>query len=183
MPSRQERSEFWQNDKDLGWSQIPNTNSQFLHPEFKVKVRVNSEGLRDDEFTIKRKSKKRILILGDSFAWGFGVEEKDRFSELLENKLDNYAIINAGVSGYSTIQQLLYLKEKGIKYNPDIVLLLFFQNDYYENSASNVYWHNKPYAVIENDSLIINNMPVPEQNLYQKFRAYMKANFYSVTFF
>ncbi len=181
-PARQERGTFWQFDSLLGWSQIPNVKAKFNHPEFSVDVRINSKGLRDDEYSYVRSDKNRALILGDSFAWGFGVDEKHRFSELLDSKLPNWEIINAGISGYSTVQQLLYFQNEGYKYEPDMVILLLFENDLVENTLETIYWHNKPYAVLEKEKVVIENLPVLMQSVYQKFRAFLKANFYTTTF-
>ena len=76
---------------------------------------------------------KRKLVLGDSFGWGFGVEHQEQFGEILENMHPDWEIVNASVSDYSTDQQYLFYREKGMSFKPDIVLLLFYENDFLDN--------------------------------------------------
>ena len=114
-PTREERVKFWIHSELLGWEHTPNQQGRFNHRDFSVDVAINSHGMRDDEYSIERTDKKRMLVLGDSFGWGFGVEHQERFSEMLEKKHRNWEIINASVSGYGTDQQYLFLREKGMR--------------------------------------------------------------------
>lgn len=167
-PARAERALFWHYDATLGWSHRPNQDGRFVHRDFSVRVKTNSAGLRDDEYRIERTDKKRMLVLGDSFAWGFGVELADRFDKIIEQRLANWEVINAAVSGYGTDQQFLYLRDIGTAYQPDVVLLLLHENDFSTNIAAEAYWYNKPYFSLENDRLTLSNVPVPEATFLQK---------------
>lgn len=179
-PARAERVNFWVYDELLGWAHKPLQHGQFKHPDFSVTVNINSRGLRDTEYPIQRTTgKKRMLVLGDSFGWGFGVEQEARFSEVLENEHPDWEIINASVSGYGTDQQLLYLKEYGIAYEPDIVLLLFCENDFTNNIRSEQNWFNKPFFTMENNALILRNNPVPQSTLRQRLDRF----FFGKTYF
>ncbi len=115
------------------------TISQSPHGEYKVKVKINRNGLRDKKIPIRKgNTEKRILILGDSFPEGIHVELMETYPKVLEQELkskgyNNFTVINAGVAGYSTIHEYLLLKNKGLDYNPDIVILSFFMNDVSEN--------------------------------------------------
>jgi hypothetical protein len=90
--------------------------------------------LRDREYDYS-KTHSRILVLGDSFAAGHGVTQEETFSEVLENLLEGRVdVINAAVPGWGTVQQLLWFKEEGLRYDPDLVLCMFFiGNDRNEN--------------------------------------------------
>jgi hypothetical protein len=44
--------------------------------------------------------------------------------------------MNAGVGGYSTVQEFLYLQDEGMKFSPDLVLLMVFENDFTDNCLS-----------------------------------------------
>lgn len=97
-------------------------------------VKINSKGLRDKEYVFEKpKADYRILVLGDSITFGFGVSAEQRFSDLLSQKINANAkkveVINTGVGNYNTEQQLAYLKNEGLRYNPDEVLLAFYIND------------------------------------------------------
>jgi lysophospholipase L1-like esterase len=133
-------------------------------------VRINQKGLRDREHSYERlPHTNRILVLGDSFAWGYGIEESERFSQLLETSL-GVEVINAGVSGYSTDQELLWFKGEGIKYNPDLVILIFTGNDIGDNQrqlVNTIYY--KPQFVLEEDHLILTGYPVPRTKAQGRF--------------
>ena len=114
-----ERDRFWKYDSLLGWVHEPGQEGIFETEKFRTAVRINDKGLRDRAHTYERQNDtKRILVLGDSFAWGYGIEESERFSQLLEKSL-GLEVINAGVSGYSTDQELLWYENEGIKYETD----------------------------------------------------------------
>ena len=94
--------------------------------------RTNSRGLRDREYIFEEPPGKcRIIVLGDSMTFGAGgVDNKDLFTELLENSDPRLEVINLGVPAYSTDQEYLYLKREGLLYHPDLVILCIFRNDF-----------------------------------------------------
>src|SRR5688572_973089 len=165
-----ERDRFWKYDSLLGWVHQPGQEGIFETPQFRTVVRINENGLRDRQHSYERQNdSKRILVLGDSFAWGYGVEESERFSQLLEEEL-GVEVINAGVSGYSTDQELLWYRSEGIKYETDLVVLVMAGNDVGDNEqqlVSTIYY--KPKFVIEDGQLVLTNYPVPQTSLQGKF--------------
>jgi len=170
---------FWAYDPELGWGHTPGASGRLEYVDFSVGVEINSEGLRDRDYPLGRvPGKHRMLVLGDSFAWGYGVEQNERFSEVIEKSRPDWEIINAGVSGYGTDQEYLYYKLRGSKYRPDVVLVLFFSNDL-ENVANSVqYYHNKPLFVAEGDGIRLTNTPVPEVTLSQRVANFIARNTY-----
>jgi hypothetical protein len=94
-----------------------------LRWRFSPKDGRNSLGLRSAE--IGPKEKFRILFLGDSVLWGIGYHTK-----VIEDNL-NVEVINAGVPGYTTYQELEFLKAYGLDMNPDLVIIGFALNDVY----------------------------------------------------
>jgi hypothetical protein len=145
-----ERDRFWKYDALLGWAHRPGQVGIFETSEFRTVVRINEKGLRDRSHSYERQNdSQRMVVLGDSFAWGYGVEEYERFSQLLEGSLD-VEVINAGVSGYSTDQELLWYKYEGAKYDTDLVILVVTGNDVGDNDrqlVNTIYY--KPRFVIE----------------------------------
>ena len=165
-----ERDRFWKYDSLLGWVHQPGQEGSFETPQFRTVVRINEKGLRDGEHSYERQNdRKRILVLGDSFAWGYGVEESERFSQLIEKSLD-VEVINAGVSGYSTDQELLWYRSEGIKYETDLVILVLAGNDVGDNDheiVSTIYY--KPRFVLEEGRLALKGYPVPKTSPQGRF--------------
>lgn len=158
-----ERDRYWKYDELLGWAHQPGQEGIFETPQFRTDVRINERGLRDRSHSYDRQdATQRILVLGDSFAWGYGVEESERFSQLLEKSLD-VEVINAGVSGYSTDQELLWYENEGIKYETDLVILIVTGNDVGDNDrqlVNNIYY--KPKFVLQDGKLVAVGYPVPK---------------------
>ncbi|MDP6151658.1 MAG: SGNH/GDSL hydrolase family protein [Gammaproteobacteria bacterium] len=113
---------------NIGHMHVPNTEAYLMG----VDVSINSDGLRDDEYTVERNDKYRIAVLGDSLTFGWGVEKSDTYEVLLESMLGetrSTEMINFGHGNYNTVQQVNLFKEKGLKYNPDSVVVFYFIND------------------------------------------------------
>ena len=96
--------------------------------KFGTHVQTNSHGFRDHEHDVgKKEGVLRILLLGDSFMEALQVEFADAFPSLLETQLRTLLgcqveVINAGVSGWGTDDEVTYLIRKGREFHPDIVL-------------------------------------------------------------
>jgi lysophospholipase L1-like esterase len=165
-----ERDRFWKYDSLLGWAHKPGQGGIFETPQFRTTVRINEEGLRDREHSYERQNDvERILVLGDSFAWGYGVEESERFSQLLEASL-GVEVINAAVSGYSTDQELLWYRSEGIKYETDLVMVVMAGNDVGDNDrelVSTIYY--KPRFALEDGHLVPKGYPVPKTSTQGRF--------------
>jgi lysophospholipase L1-like esterase len=93
-----------------------------------VKVRTNSQGLRDKEYSFERNSKKRWIFLGDSLTFAWGVEKERSFESILEKEL-GHEIINFAHGNYNTQQEVEYFHDNWKKYSPDKVVLFYFLND------------------------------------------------------
>src|SRR5687767_1736172 len=79
-------------DPELGWSNRPGARGHVVVREaetpFDYRARINSLGLRDPERTVaKPQGVRRIVLLGDSMTWGWGANDGERFSDLLEREL------------------------------------------------------------------------------------------------
>jgi len=154
-------------DPVMGWVNKPLKNegvhfeyapSRFFH------VTHNSHGLRGKETGYeKRPGIRRILFVGDSYFWGYGVSDADVLTEVLQRALPpSYEVLNGGTSGYGTDQAYLWLKNEGLKYRPDIVIFGFSAaNDLDEITSSVAYFTPKPLFVFEGSDLVLKNVPVP----------------------
>lgn len=149
--------ECFQNDILLNHSHKPSSSCQFRTKFWYVNYKINSFGLRDFEYPQKKpENTYRILALGDSFTEGFGVKQKESWPKILEKNLTSnikdkhIEVINAGVAGYSPLLEYLYLKEKGLELEPDLVIVAFDLTDFlddieYAKQAN--YLANEPVSV------------------------------------
>lgn len=154
-------------DPVIGWVNKPFKDESVrfeFAPSRYFRVKHNSKGLRGPEADYqKAPGVRRILFVGDSFFWGYGVENAEVLTEVLQHKVGARAeILNGGVTGYGTDQELLWLENEGLKYQPDIVVLgLSFANDFDEISNSVSYHYPKPIFMLEKGRLVLKNVPVP----------------------
>lgn len=168
--------EFYQHDPNFGWSKIPNIKKIRVSVRGKNRVlyEINSKGIRGEEYPYKKPDDEyRILVIGDSFADGYMIEFKDLFSEVLDSRLNgmnkhkNIEVINTGTSGWSTDQELIFFQREGRKYNPDLVILMFYENDItYNNRPKDWSMYYKPMFKLENGNLILTNVPVPKPDIF-----------------
>jgi len=115
-------------DPLVGHHHKPNSRARLMG----VEVETNSDGFRDDEYPIEKGPKRRIIFLGDSLTLGWGVAKEETFEHRLESALNDVApteIINLGVGNYNTTQEVNLFFDKGLKYDPDQVVLFYFIND------------------------------------------------------
>jgi hypothetical protein len=93
-------------------------------------IRVNRLGFRDREIPPKTAGKYRIAIIGDSFTWGQGIEENERFSNLLQQFLGpRYEVFNFGIPAHNMPEHLEVLSQV-LPVSPDFVLLQLYINDF-----------------------------------------------------
>jgi hypothetical protein len=160
-----ERSLSYRYDAELGWAPAPNSSSTVANART-IHARHNSLGLRDIEFSLD--AKPTILFLGDSFVWGLDAEADERFTDLLRSRISSYKILAAGVSGFGTDQEYLFLQRLWPKVKPAVVMLIFCtQNDRLDNSTNIRYeGYQKPYfATAADGSLVLQGEPVPKSRL------------------
>ena len=95
--------------------------------------RTNSHGQRDRERTLaKPEGVRRVLLLGDSVVEGHGLRESETMSQQLEALYSDGTteVLNFGVSAYCTLAEIELLEVKGVRFDPDVVVLVFVENDF-----------------------------------------------------
>lgn len=106
-----------------------------VNTNLRANRRENSRGYRDLEREFpKPPGVRRVLCLGDSFAWGVGVELEDAYPHRLERALrrrrsEAWEVVNLARPGMNTVDHLAQLREEGLVYEPEVVLLGYVLND------------------------------------------------------
>lgn len=119
---------------------VPNTVCRSRYSEWETVFKVNNLGFRDEPMTVEKpEGVFRILLLGDSFIEGEGVNLEQTAAQVLERKLTDIVgrpveVVNMGVMSYSPIIYRRVIEDKGLPLNPDLVIVAVdmsdFQNDY-----------------------------------------------------
>jgi hypothetical protein len=147
-------------DPELGWSPVPNSKSMIALPRT-VEVSHNSLGIRDAEYVAD--GRPAVLVMGDSLTWGYNVEASERFTDALGKDLSRYRFVNAGVSGFGTDQEFLFLQRLWGAVQPAIVVLIFCtDNDRTDNSRNQRYFSYKPYLRQTTDGWKFDGLPPPK---------------------
>jgi len=99
-----------------------------------VRVSINELGLRDHNLVKKQDGELRILLLGDSVTFGWGVPIEATFGRKLESALAlqrgrTVRTVNTGVGSYNTVQEYTVLRTYADIIEPDVVVLLYVNND------------------------------------------------------
>jgi hypothetical protein len=180
-PVEDEKNRFCRFDHELGWAPLENVT----YAEKGVVVHQNQFGLRaPDDIELKNRSgRKRVLVLGDSYVWGFGTTQEELFTAPQVYRTDD-ELINAGVSGYGTDQAYLFYLREGQKFDLDEVVLAFtLINDVANNLNSKQYSYLKPYFTLNAGELVLHNDHVRDsiverfgRTLRRKSRLYDLSN-------
>ena len=121
------------------------------------RITINRLGYRGREVDrAARSGETRLVMLGDSLAFGTEVDDEDTFARLLDRD-EALEIVNLSVPGYGPDQELLKLEREGLGYQPDVVMLnLCLDNDFADAQLSRFLYdgvHPKPYFVLEGGRL------------------------------
>jgi hypothetical protein len=154
-------------DPWVGWVHLPDHRAELQSEDpalgRRVHIRTNSLGLVD----VPREARKppgvrRVLLLGDSFVEAAQVPPDSAIGRCLERRLDErlgggVEVWNCGVAGYSTAQELLYLRHVAVRFHPDLVVLLFLAGndvaDEVPELATSL--RNRPFFRLDGDSLVL----------------------------
>jgi lysophospholipase L1-like esterase len=128
-------------DEMLGMQYTPRARWQFFHPEYVAEYAINEHGFRDarNYSTPKPEDNVRVLLLGDSFTFGQGVNYDQAWPVKTEKMLINQGnnsveLVKAGVQGMDSRSEFILLKRLLEKYQIDVVVVGFLINDLYTNS-------------------------------------------------
>ncbi|MBL4706580.1 MAG: FeoB-associated Cys-rich membrane protein [Flavobacteriales bacterium] len=160
-PQKMDIKTIFQRDEHLGWRFFPNKESLISYAELGPHIiKTNSDGFRDKEFDL---TKKKILVMGDSYVSNIGVDDDHVFTSLIEQNLPNTEVMNFGVNGYSPLQSYKLLEKWIAKTDAEHVLFfLYLRNDYTDNVESS-WLLPRPTASLNSDRTDITIHPISEE--------------------
>lgn len=112
-----------------------NDNLSYFSKHWLKTVRYNRWGFRERDFDPNRPPRTyRIAVIGDSLAFGQGIAEDERFSNLIEKRLNQagkgrYEVLNFALPGAETVDELAFLSQAATIARPDFILLQWYTND------------------------------------------------------
>ncbi len=127
---------------------MPGVRTRHTAPgEYAIAVTTNRDGMRDyrrDYAPGKQQGVYRIALIGDSFVFGFGVQDSETVAARLEGALNRqrgrkYAVLNFGVPGYGQAEELLNYENKVRRFAPDAAVLFYFSNDLGNNDVASLF--------------------------------------------
>src|SRR5262245_38458259 len=155
-------------DSKLGCRMQRNWSGQHRHHDFDVRYTTNDRGLRGPwpEAGESSNAANRYVFVGDSFTFGLGVNDNDTFVQLLNRDGAGALYLNAGMAGYSTDQEYLFLKEELPSWHAGkVFMVVYLVNDLLDNTLRYPLQAvmAKPLFTLESGELKLTNVPVPLQ--------------------
>jgi lysophospholipase L1-like esterase len=157
---------FFQHDSRIGWRGRPGARGRFAMADFDTQIELDGQGFRNRTAPVVD-GKTNVLVLGDSYAWGWGVEQDEMASSVLMRRNPDLNVYNLSAPGYGTDQQYLVLREFLQSHRPGTfaaaVLLFCAANDVLDVGASERYTLPKPFFQFQGGQLQLSNVPVPDK--------------------
>ncbi|MBE7472745.1 MAG: hypothetical protein HS114_26750 [Anaerolineales bacterium] len=156
-----------QYDELLGWVNTPNLYLADMYGPG-VYLQTNSQGFRNkQDFNPEPPDNKlRIICSGDSFTFGYGVDNDHTWCQLLAARDERLETVNMGQGGYGVDQAYLWYKRDGQKLEHDIHLFAFITTDFKRMQRDEFNGYAKPLLKVQNDTLLVTNVPVPWRSFY-----------------
>ncbi|MCC3602436.1 MAG: SGNH/GDSL hydrolase family protein [Microcoleus sp. PH2017_29_MFU_D_A] len=153
----------------------PDNPRRYFNEKNEVSGTINAKGFRGlDRAFEKANGITRIAFLGDSFTLGMGVKDNDTLpvsvEDAIQSKYPNTQVLNFGVSGTSTKEQIKLVEEYVIKFKPDVVVIVVFLNDADRTGTINFISRPKVLAQVRKNSFFINALigSIEKPLLYQE---------------
>lgn len=141
--------------EDYGWKPYANVSREGAMWGRDRPAKSNSAGWRDRERTrVPAPKILRIAAIGDSFTFGVGVDDGERFTDVMEAMQPGVEVLNFGMNGFGTDQELEVLRHEALDYSPSIVLCMtYLGNDLLDITHSLRHRWPKPRYVLDGGEL------------------------------
>jgi hypothetical protein len=166
-------------DARLGWRGKPNIARHFRKTQFDSVVVNDASGFRRPEPAPNEGAGEHVLLLGDSYAWGWGVSQGEVVSDRLQLAVGpDVAVHNRGVIGFGTGQEYLLLQEELARRRYSKVLLLFCVNDLQDNVDAKP---QRPAFQIQAGAPVATNLPL-STHLQSRLEEWLDAHSRAASF-
>ena len=142
----------------------------FANPEFNTVLNFDEEGRLKGNKLINKNGTEGVAVIGDSHAMGWGVNDNETFSAILEKKL-NKKVYNLAVAGYATEREILRLKNSGLLKEINTVVIQYSDNDYNENISK------APDNNIEISKVKFNELISAKQTFFKRLRKAIRYSY------
>jgi hypothetical protein len=161
-----------EHDELLGWVNLPNVDLPDAYGPG-VAVRTNSQRFRNDrDFTLAAPpGRTRVICSGDSFTFGYGVDNEHAWCERLTTLDPRLETVNMGLGGYGVDQAYLWYMRDGALLDHDLHLFVCLADDFRRMRSDRFMGYGKPFLDVRHDSLVVTNLPVPETSWLARRRA------------
>ena len=132
-PPRPRRADLYQADERVGYRLWTSTKMCYRYPVSNgrvLSVNSNSDGFRSEREFDEPDSRTRIVVTGDSFVFGDGVEIRERLTEVLEGMEPGWRVDNLGMTGWGIDLMIRAVETIGPKARPDVVVLGIYTDDF-----------------------------------------------------
>ncbi len=158
----------------IGHLYVPGLTVRMMHENHGYWLTTNQAGFRSDREYSRDKpvGVRRIALFGDSFTAGDGVQNRDRFSEVVARRFPGFEVMNFGLTHSGTDQQYLIFQER--QFDPDIIVLCPMVENIRRNLRASLpnrthdgrlFERRKPYFTVVGGNLMLHNVPVPHPKL------------------
>lgn len=161
---------------------VPDSRSEFRQRDFAYVQRVNHLGLRGKDVAVEKPAgTRRVVMLGDSFTMGKGVEDDETFSVLVEASLQQalaacgggaIEVVNGGVDSYAPVLSLLELRRDLTPLKPDLIVLNLDNSDLIQEAAY------RRVAVRDAKGEIVAVPQIGRESRYDRFRSWTERNLF-----
>lgn len=154
-------------DPELGWVNRPQLFLEDMYGPG-LDLTINAQGFRSqaDISPAAPDDQLRLICSGDSFTLGYGVSNEQTWCHLFETLDRRLQSVNMGQGGYGVDQAYLWYKRDGLKLEHDLHLFTFITTDFDRMQQASFLGYGKPLLTLEEGTLRVNNVPVPERAFY-----------------
>jgi hypothetical protein len=149
------QGKLFEPDELLGWITLPNLTLERINPDGEP-WRIVTDGRSVRGPSTWQPGKTRVLMVGDSFVFGEGVDLEERFDTLLAKAMPDLSIVNIGVMGYGPDQQLLRSRHwRDDLRKGDILMLVTYGNDFFDIAKPRHSGRSKPWIEDDDGNLVV----------------------------